>query len=337
VKRTISFVFLFAIAAYGADATYSVRTIPLPNSGQGGISMDYIAFDPATRFVWAPAGNTGAVDVVDTASGKVTQISGFATKEVDVRGRKRVFGPTSVTIGKGTVYVGNRADFSVCAFNERTLAKEKCGTIDSMPDGLAYVAPTNEVWVTAPRDNSIRILDADTLHEKSKLTYEGNPEGFAVDARRGRFYTNLEDKDRTIAIDLKSHKTLATWNPSCGEDGPHGLRLDEKRGFLFIACSARVEVMDVGHDGKVLSTIDTGDGVDDLDYAPATHLLYVGAAKAGQLTIARVNSTGKLALVAKVPTHAGARNGVVASDGRVYLAHGSSADLNDLIVVSPTK
>ena len=337
MKHTISFVFLFAIAAYGADATYSVRTIPLPNSGQGGISMDYIAFDPATRFVWAPAGNTGAVDVVDTVSGKVTQISGFATKEVDVRGRKRVFGPTSVTIGKGAVYVGNRADFSVCAFNERTLAKEECGTIDSMPDGLAYVAPTNEVWVTAPRDNSIRILDADTLHQKSKLTYEGNPEGFVVDAKRGRFYTNLEDKDRTIAIDLKSHTTLATWNPSCGEDGPHGLRLDEKKGFLFIACSARVEVMDVGHDGKILSTIDTGDGVDDLDYAPETHLLYVGAAKAGQLTIAGVDSKGNLTLAAKVPTHAGARNGVVASDGRVYLAHSSGVDLNDLFVVSPAK
>jgi DNA-binding beta-propeller fold protein YncE len=337
MKLRVAFVFLLPIAAYGADATYSVRTVPLPNTGRGGITMDYIAFDPATRFVWVPAGNTGTVDVVDTASGKVRQISDFATKEVDVRGRKRVFGPTSVTIGKGTVYIGNRADFSVCAFDERTLAKGKCGTIDSMPDGLAYVAPTKEVWVTAPRDNSIRILDADTLYQKSKLTYEGNPEGFAVDARRGRFYTNMEDKDRTLAIDLKSHRTVATWNPSCGQDGPHGLRVDEKRGFLFIACSARAEVMDVGHEGKVLSSIDTGDGVDDLDYVPATHLLYVGAAKAGELTVARVDSTGKLTLVTKVPTHAGARNGVVASDGSVYLAHSSSADLNDLVVVSPAK
>jgi DNA-binding beta-propeller fold protein YncE len=337
MKLRAALAFLLPIAAYGADATYNVRTVPLPNTGQAGITMDYIAFDPVTRFVWVPAGNTGTVDVVDTASGTVRQISDFATKEVDVRGRKRVFGPTSVTIGKGTVYIGNRADFSVCAFDERTLAKGKCGTIDSMPDGLAYVAPTKEVWVTAPRDNSIRILDADTLYQKSKLTYEGNPEGFAVDARRGRFYTNMEDKDRTLAIDLKSHRTVATWNPSCGQDGPHGLRVDEKRGFLFIACSARAEVMDVGHEGKVLSSIDTGDGVDDLDYVPATHLLYVGAAKAGELTVARVDSTGKLTLVTKVPTHAGARNGVVASDGSVYLAHSSSADLNDLVVVSPAK
>ena len=51
-----------------------------------------------------------------------------------------------------------------------------------MPDGLAYVAERSEVWVTTPRDKSIRILDAKTLAEKAKLTFDGNPEGFAVDA-----------------------------------------------------------------------------------------------------------------------------------------------------------
>ena len=78
-------------------------------------------------------------------------------------------GPSSVTIGDGVVYVGNRADSSVCAFDARSLAKGACHKIDSMPDGLAYVAPRQEVWVTTPRDKSIRILDGKTLDEKAKL------------------------------------------------------------------------------------------------------------------------------------------------------------------------
>jgi DNA-binding beta-propeller fold protein YncE len=311
--------------------------LALPHGDQNGIYMDYIAFDPATGFVWAPAGNTGAIDIVDTATQQVKQIGGQSTKEVELRGRKRVFGPTSVTIGKGVVYVGNRADFNICAFNARSLERGACGHIDSMPDGLAYVASTSEVWVTAPRDKSIRILDAVTLAEKAKLTFEGNPEGFAVDGKRGRFYTNMEDKDRTLAIDLKSRKTVATWNPSCGEDGPHGIRLDEKAGYLFVACSAQAKVLDVGRSGLVLSSIATGDGVDDIDYVPATHLLYVGAAKAGNLTIARADKAGHLTLVTQVPTHQGARNGVVVKDGTVYLAHSMIGDLNDLIIVSPQK
>jgi DNA-binding beta-propeller fold protein YncE len=72
--------------------------------------------------------------------------------------------------------------------------------LDSRPDGVAYVAPTKEVWVTTPGDQSIRVLDASTLMQKAKLTFPGNPEGYAVDAKRGRFYTNLEDKDRTVAF-----------------------------------------------------------------------------------------------------------------------------------------
>lgn len=336
--RTLALLSLLAAPVLdAASPSYSVRMLPLPHGDQNGIYMDYIAFDPATGFVWAPAGNTGAIDIVDTATQKVKQIGGQGTKEVEVRGRKRIFGPTSVTIGKGVVYIGNRADFSICAFNARTLESGPCRRIDSMPDGLAYVAATSEVWVTAPRDKSIRVLDAATLAEKAKLTFEGNPEGFAVDGKRGRFYTNLEDKDRTLAIDLKSRKTVATWNPSCGEDGPHGIRLDEKAGYLFVACSAQAKVLDVGRSGSVLSSIATGDGVDDIDYVPTTHLLYVGAAKAGNLTIARADKAGHLTLVAQVPTHEGARNGVVAKDGTVYLAHSMLGDLNDLIVVRPNK
>jgi DNA-binding beta-propeller fold protein YncE len=316
---------------------YTVHMQPLPGATAAGVTMDYIAFDPATRFLWAPAGNTGLVVVIDSTNGSVKQIAGFPTAEMGSGERKRVVGPSSVTIGDGLVYVGNRGDSTVCAFHARSLAKGACHKIDSMPDGLAYVASQNEVWVTMPRDKSIRVLDGKTLDEKTKLTFEGNPEGFAVDGKHARFYTNLEDKDLTLAIDLATHKTVATWKPACGEDGPHGLRVDPNGGHLFVACSARVEVLDAAHAGEVLSSVDTGDGVDDIDYAPATHLLYVGAAKAGQLTVARVDSHGKMAVEAKVPTHAGARNPAVTDKGVVYLAHSSLGGLTDLVVVTPPK
>jgi DNA-binding beta-propeller fold protein YncE len=322
--------------ARGAEApTFTVRTLALPVASAAGISMDYIAFDPATRRVWVPAGNTGSVAVVDTASGSVRRIDGFPTAEMGTGDRKRVVGPSSVTIGKGWVYVGNRGDSTICAINASSLARGTCRRLDSMPDGLAYVAATKEVWVTTPRDKSIRVLDEATLGDKAKLAFAGNPEGFAVDARRGRFYTNLEDKDKTLAIDLKTHQTVATWAPACGADGPHGLRVDAQAGQLFVACSTRAEVLDAAHDGAVLSSIDTGDGVDDIDYSPATHLLYVGAAKAGKLTIASSDSQGKLSLYATVATHVGARNPAVTDKGTVYLAHSALGGLRDLIVVEP--
>jgi DNA-binding beta-propeller fold protein YncE len=322
-------------AAGDENPNYTVRTLALPDHGKGNITMDYIAYDAKTGYVWVPAINIGSVDVVDTSNDSVREISGFATNEVEAGGRKRAQGPSGVSIGDGLVYIGDRADSSVCAIDEKTLARKNCGHIDSTPDGVVYVAPTREVWVTAPRDNSVRILDSQTLSQKEKLTFEGRPEGYAVDARRGRLYMNYEDKDLTTAIDLKTHKTLAQWQSSCGEDGPHGLSVDADAGYLFVACSTRAEVLDAGHNGEKMSSINTGDGVDDLNYSPVTHMLYVGAAKDARLTVARVDGGGKLSLVAEVPTHQGARNGVVTKNGTVYLAHSQLGQLAGLIVVSP--
>jgi hypothetical protein len=70
-------------------------------------------------------------------------------------------------------------------------------------------APTDEVWVTSPGDDSVRILDSHTLQQKAKLTFDGRPEGYAVDAKRGRLYMNYKDKDLTTAIDLKSKRQLS--------------------------------------------------------------------------------------------------------------------------------
>ena len=318
------------------SATYTTHTLALPDHGKGNITMDYIAYDSKTESVWVPAINIGSVYVVNTRDSVVHEVSGFATNEVEVAGRTRVQGPSGVSIGEGVVYIGDRADSSVCAIDENGLERKICGHIDSTPDGVVYVAPTKEVWVTAPRDNSVRILDAQTLSQKEKLTFEGRPEGYAVDAKGGRLYMNYEDKDLTTAIDLKTRKTVAKWPSSCGEDGPHGISVDQETGFLFVACSTRAEVLDARHSGEQLSSIDTGDGVDDLNYSPTTRTLYVGAAKHAKLTVARVDAAGKLSVVAQVPTHEGARNGVVTHDGVVYLAHSQLGQLAGLIVVSPS-
>ena len=146
---------------------------------------------------------------------------------------------------------------------------------------------------------------------------------------------NYEDKDLTTAIDLKKRKTEAKWQSSCGEGGPNR-SVDQDAGYRFVACNTRAEVLDAGHNGEKLSSIDTGDGVDDPSYSPATHMLYVGAAKDARLTVARVDATGKLSKVAVVQTHEGARNGVVTKDGTVYLAHSQLGKLAGVVVVAPS-
>jgi hypothetical protein len=308
-------------------------TLALPGGGPDGVAMDYLLYNPRTNTVWVPAGNTAVVDVVDVATGTVSRVEGFPTREVERRGVKRLVGPSAAALGDtGTVYVGNRGDSSVCAVDETRLTRGACAVLDSSPDGIAYVARTHEVWVTTPRDKSIRVLDGATLAQKARIELEGGPEGFAADNTRGRFYTNLEDKDVTLAIDLASRQVVATWKPSCGEEGPRGLRLADAEGILLVACTGRLVSLDVAHDGAAVGSLDTGEGVDDFDYSPADHRVYVGAAKAARLTVAALDAHGGLTQLASIPTKEGARNGVVSRDGHVYLVNSRDSAL---VVVGP--
>jgi DNA-binding beta-propeller fold protein YncE len=312
-------------------AVLSAAAIELP--GGPPVGMDYLAYDSANHRIWVPAGNTGSVDVVDTTKRKIVRLDGFPTSPSPRPGRPNM-GPSSVAVGEKEVWVGNRGDNKLCSFDRRTLKRRTCLQLGSMPDGLAYVAATDELWVTTPRDKSIAIFDV-----KGKppavptfINLPGSPEGYAVDEMRSVFYTNLEDKDKTLAIDIKTHKVAATWSPGCGAEGPRGLSLDSARRLLFVACTNGVVTLDLAREGKVVSHLKTGAGVDNIDYFPPRSLLYIASAKDATLTIARVGDEGSLTAIAAMPTAEGARNPVVDGTGTAYVAdsHGGQ-----LIVIQP--
>jgi DNA-binding beta-propeller fold protein YncE len=328
-----------AIAAPPAApaAGREVHSVALPGAPAGGVMMDFLALDKAHQRVWVPAGNTASVDVIEVGTEKVTRIEGFATKEVDRNGTKRTIGPSSAIVGDGVVYVGNRGDSSICAFDAVTLKKGGCVTVEGMPDALAYLPTAKELWVSTPRTNAIVILDVSKAAApavKQTFTTPGAPECFAVDDARGIVYTNLEDKDRTVAIDARTRKVTATWMPDCGEDGPKGLALDETANQLFVACPDRVRLLDAGAGGKVLATVVVGDGIDAIDYVASRHELYAGAARAGKMVIARLGPKGALSTIATVSTAPSARNAVAAEDGTAYL---SDAHDGTILVVRPAK
>ena len=253
--------------------------------------------------------------------GKLTVVTGFQTLEV-TRGTRHVrMGPSSATVGSAVVYVGNRADSNVCAIDAATLKVAGCVKLSpGAPDGIAYVAATKEVWVTM-HGSTLDILDvsdARAPREKGAIALGASAEGYAVDDKRGIFYTNLEETAETVGIDVRTRKITVRWKPGC--DNARGLALDEARGFLFDACTGRVIAIDANHDGKVVGSIDTGAGLDNIDYSPSKRLLFAAAARAATLTIASVDDSGGLSRVAIVPTANGARSVVAGDAGTAYVA-----------------
>jgi DNA-binding beta-propeller fold protein YncE len=294
--------------------------------------MDYLAYDPATNQVWIPAGNTGNVDVLDVATGKLTSIGGLATAPPKKLDRPRM-GPSSATVGDGVVWIGNRGDDTLRAYDAKTLAAKGVVQLKSMPDGLAYVKSRREVWVTTPRDETITIADVGATPARlAAIKLDGEPEGYAVDAARGVFYTNLENKDKTLAIDVATHAVLASWPAGCGAEGPRGLALDAARRWLFVACTDGAGVFDLAHASKELGRLKTGGGVDNLDYDPRRRLLFVASGRDGNLVIAHVDDAGVPRKTSTVATAKGARNPVLDARGAAYVEDSANGRL---LVVEP--
>jgi len=286
-------------------------------------SLDYVAYEPRRERVWVPVGDTGSVDVFDIASRTFTRVDGFKTAERDVRGAKRTMGPSAVAIGEGFAYVGNRATGEVCSVSAATLTIGRCLKLASSTDGVAYVRSVKEVWVTAPRSQSVVVLDAstpETLSVKATLKLDGAPEGYASDDLRGVFLTNLEDKNRTVVVDLATRTVKGSWALDCESDGPRGIAADVKRGFVYVACTDHVLVLDGGHDGATLGRLDTGPGVDNIDWLEAKGLLFAAAGKGEAVVVARIDDAGHPSVVAKAASSRGARNAVADTAGNAYVA-----------------
>ncbi len=308
-----------------ADTNYDLKPIKLPGA-TGAVALDYFAYDRTTGKLWVPASNTGSVDVIDEATDAVSWVTGFATGEIERRGRKITVGPTAASVGDGVIYIGDRADATLCVIDAKSLTRGECVPVSAdsavTPDGVVYVAAAREVWLTlrpkagnSAAAKSLEIFDASDPHHlkpKTRIPLDGLAEGYAVDNQRGFFYTNIEEAGKTIAIDVRSHKVVARWNP--GSSDLQGLALDNARRFLFVACGDHVVGLDAGHDGKVLDSIKTGPGLDNIDYSPDQKLLYAAASQVATLTVADVEDYGKFHLKTTVPTVTGAR-GVVAGKG----------------------
>jgi DNA-binding beta-propeller fold protein YncE len=322
-----------AVAQEPGSRKYTVKPLPLPGA-KGLVMLDYFAYEPTTQRLWVPAANTGSVDVIDTATDQIKRVEGFSVAQVQLRGRLREVGPSSVAIGDGLVYIGSRADSKICVIDSRSLKLGDCvafaaasAGLASAPDGLIYIAATRELWATsgAPpigipaADRSIKILSTSRptqLTPAGKIPLPGSAEGYAVDNLHGLFYTNLEETGQTLAIDVHKRAVVSTWS-SC--DNPSGVAVDGHRHFVFVACSDHVIVLDTAHNGGIVGSVQAGAGIDNIDYTEANGLLYVAAAEAAQLTIARIDDTGKPIVLAVVPTTKGARSVVAGANRTAFL------------------
>jgi DNA-binding beta-propeller fold protein YncE len=308
-----------AAAQPPAVPVLAAQPLVLPG-GAGEIGFDDLAFSPGLHRVLVPAGRTGRLDLIDPETRKVQEIGGFQASAAGAGGHGA--GTTSVDEGGPYLFAIDRSALRLSVVDPRQGKIVAGASLASSPDYVRFVAATHEVWVTEPDKERIEIFSLSAAEppvpaHKDFLTVPGGLESLVIDAGRNRAYSNLW-KSSTVAIDLATHKVVATWPNGC--EGSRGLALDARHGLLFVGCAeGGADVLDLAHDGAVKDRFRFGSGVDIVAYNPALRHLYVPAAKIGQMAIAGVSGEGKLALLGTVATAQGAHCAVADDHRQVWI------------------
>lgn len=194
------------------------------------------------------------------------------------------------------------------------------------PDALLFEPKSGEVWTFNGRSSTATAFDAKTGKVIAEaIGLEGKPESGVADSEANRIYVNLENKSEVAVLDIKEHKLLEKWPIAPGKEAT-GLAIDVKNHRLIIGCANSKMVMMDSTNGKVVSVLDCGQGVDAAAFDPGTGLGFVSAGGSGTVTVAKVEPD-KLTLVQTLTTERGARTMTVDSKThKIYLSNAKSRD-----------
>src|SRR5580658_7409174 len=301
MKSTLLSVFataVFATAALAAPPTYKVvNKIKIG----GASNWDYTFVDSANHRLYVSHGTQ--TEVIDTTTDKVV---GTIPDTNGVHGIA-----IADDLGKG--FTSDGMDNDVTIFDLKTLAvlsKVKTGT---NPDSIVYEPVSHRVLTFNGRSNDSTVFDAKTGEVyAAAIPVGGKPEFAQVDGK-GHVYFNLEDKNEIGEIDAKN-ATLTKHYSISPCDGPSGLAINPKTGYLFSVCGNKMMIVSDPAAGKVIATPEIGQGPDGVAFDDG--YAFSANGRDGTITMVGETSPGKFEPVATIPSQLQART--IGSDQKAH-------------------
>jgi DNA-binding beta-propeller fold protein YncE len=307
--------------------------VGLPSSSPG-IGFDDLRYSSTLHRVLVPAGRSGRLDLIDPDRMTVTEIAGFSATPEFSGGHDD--GPTSVDEAQGFLFVTDRTSKALDVVDTRKSAIVGAVPLGAQPDYVRFVASTRELWVTEPDSSQIEIFAVPAAlpplpAHVASIPVANGPESLVIDAKRNRAYTHRW-QSTTVVLDVETRTAVAEWPNGC--KASRGIALDEARGFLFAACSeGTTTVLDVDHDGKVLSSIAQGSGFDVMGYNAALGHVYLAGSACQCLVTLGVSAAGKLSLLGRQDAPLGTHCVTADDVGHAWVCdpkHGSLVRVTDV-------
>jgi len=289
----VLFVFSFLIFKHNLSAQelYTAdKTIELPGTG----SYDYLFIDKQNNKLYVS--HASAVNVIDLGTEK-------AVGSID--NLKKCHGIAIVNkLNRGFISDGNAN--TVVVFDINTLKIiQTIALSGKKPDAIIYDSYSNKVFAFNGGSNNVSVIDVETMKETTTIDLGGGPE-FAVTNGAGKIYNNIEDLSSLKVIDSKTLTVTNTYPLApCG--GPTGITLDSANNRLFTVCRENkgMSVVDATN-GKVITTVPIGTGVDAVAFDPITKLVFCSNGD-GTTTIIKQETADKYTVVQTLKTVARAK------------------------------
>ena len=299
----ISMLSITARAQSSASAQYHlIKKIAV--GGEGG--WDYLTIDDNSHRLYISRGTH--VMVLDVDSG---QVIGDIPRTTGVHGIA-----LAPEFGRG--FTSNGRDGTVTVFDLKTLKVLDQVKVGTNPDAIIYDPASHRVFTFNGGSSDATAIDAQSGTVAGTVTLGGRPE-FAVADGRGMIYANLEDKSAVVEFDARKLAVAARW-PLAPCEEPSGLAMDRQHRRLFAGCSNKMMAVMNADNGRVVTTLIIGSGVDANAFDPATGLAFSSNGD-GTLTIVHEDSPDKFSVVANVLTQRGARTMALdEKTHRIYLA-----------------
>ena len=299
-----SLVLAAAIAVVAVAAPLTVlpqASIEMPGS-KG--RFDILRIDRKRHRLLAAHESDGTADYFDLASNKlITRVKVGAAVDNAVDSDSKYY------------YVSVQEEKRVAVLDAATLKEVHSIALDGPPDAILYEPKNNQVYVTHDDGTNLWVIDPASAKVVASVQIPGAPEFMDYDESADRIYLNIKTANTVAVIDPSTNKTIAQW-PTAPATQPHGLALDGTHHRIFVAgANGKLSVLDT-RTGKLVTSVNVTERVDQIAYDPKSQLLYCAGPNRMSVLRAGADSVTEAGDFATAPT---ARNVAVdAATGAVW-------------------
>jgi YVTN family beta-propeller protein len=194
---------------------------------------------------------------------------------------------------------------TVTIFDLKTLAKIAELPTGKNPDAGLYDPFSKRVFVFNHSGTSATAIDP----FENKVIGEVELGGAAIEAGvsdgKGTIFVNSEETNEIIVFDPKSLKVKTRWSISPGEE-PTGIALDTRTKRIFSVCHNGMMVVVNSENGKVVTTVPIGKGVDGVIFDAKSKLI-ISSNGEGTLSVIKEVNADEYKVIQTVTTERGAR------------------------------